>query len=268
MTIDMKDYAGEYSTPAAVEQDTSNSYSSNELDFPVLPPEQESKPEHEEPSALKVDAEPIVQEDFQERNFKALSESVERLKAEKNDQQREFQLQLDMIRANLVRGQQPEQSKEKRMLDGMDDNDVPNVGEIRKAWAEKESTYNERIEELQVANAHSDYAEVLQKYGKHLAETDPFFLQGLRGAENKAMFAYQYAKREQELQQYREASKTNSQPTPSTPSENAQRIVDNARKPGTLAQAGGQSVLSKADYFSTMSDAEFMQMASKHLETI
>jgi len=49
---------------------------------------------------------------------------------------------------------------------------------------------------------------------------------------------------------------------------NAQRIVENARKPATLSQAGGQSVLSKADYYATMSDAEFMKMANQHLESV
>jgi hypothetical protein len=153
------------------------------------------------------------------------------------------------------------------MLDGMEDSDVPNVGEIRKAWAEKEAAYNERLEELQVANAHPDYAEVLQKYGKKLAETDPLFVQGLRGAENKAAFAYQYAKREQRIQQLEESMKQNSAP-PTQPSANAQRIVENARKPGTLSQAGGQGALSQADYFATMSDEDFMRIASKHLESI
>jgi len=77
----------------------------------------------------------------------------------------------------------------------MNDNDIPNVAELREAWGEREAAYNERLEELQVANAHPDYAEVLGKYGKKLAETDPVFLQGIRGAENKALFAYQYAKK-------------------------------------------------------------------------
>ena len=268
MTIDMKDYAGEYSTPAAVEPVPSNSYLGNEHDFPVLTPDDAQEAVAPEPQAQATETPQVVQEDPQERNFKALSESVERIKAEKDDQQREFQLQLDMLRANLVRGQNQDQPGPRKMLDGMEDSDVPNVGEIRKAWAEKEVAYNERIEELQVANAHPDYAEVLQKYGKQLAETDPIFIQGLRGAENKALFAYQYAKREQRIQQLEEAAKQTPQPPPSQPSANAQRIVDNARKPGTLAQAGGQGALSKADYFATMSDAEFMKYASKHLESI
>lgn len=270
MTIDMKDYAGEYSTPAAVEPVPSNSYLGNEHDFPVLAPESDDQeavaPESKAPAAETPQV--AQQEDPQERNFKALSESVERIKAEKEEQQREFQAQLDMLRANLSRQQPQDQREPKKMLDGMDDNDVPNVGEIRKAWAEKESAYNERIEELQVAGANPDYAEVLQKYGKKLAETDPLFVQGLRGAENKALFAYQYAKREQRIQELEQAAKHNSQPPPLQPSANAQRIVENARKPGTLAQAGGQSALSQADYFATMSDADFMKYATKHLESI
>lgn len=264
MAIDMKAYAGDIEPPAAVEQQSTefNSYQAQsqneELGLPEIPNPQ---PVEEQQTSI----EPVIQQ--QELNFKALSDSVERLKAEREAEKREYQLQLDMLRANLNR--QPQEAPQaKRMFDGMDDNDVPNVGELRKAWSERESAYNEKIEELQFANQHPDYAEVLGKYGKHLAETDPAFLQGLKGAENKALFAYQYAKREQELQSLREAAKMQNNAAPVQQSMNAQRIVENARKPGTLAQAGGQSVLSKADYYASMSDAEFIKMASKHLGEI
>lgn len=272
MSIDMKSYAGEIEPPAAVEQQsTLNTYQSNEPEFPVLPPEPEAvqaQPEVEQKPEAAVEP-PPVQEDPQAQNFRALSDSVEKLKAERESEKREYQLQLDMLRANLNRSQQPESPKAKRMFEGMEDTDVPNVKELRQAWGEREAAYNEKIEELQVANSHSDYAEVLNKYGKHLADTDPAFLQGLKGAENKALYAYNYAKKEQELQTLREAMKQQTQQsTQPQVSQTAQRIVDNARKPGTLAQTGGQSVLSKADYYASMSDSEFMKMASKHLEAI
>lgn len=267
MSIDMKNYMGDANAPAAVESVELNSYQRNEHEFPVLPPEPSEQPQTETQQSVEA-APQVVQEDPQALNFKALSESVERLKAEREAEKREYQLQLDMLRANLVRSQQPEQPKPRKMFDGMEDTDVPNVGELRRAWGEREAAYNERIEELQVAGQHSDYAEVLGKYGKHLAETDPVFLQGIRGAENKALFAYQYAKKEQRIQQLEEAMKQNTPPAQTSSSATAQRIVENARKPGTLAQAGGQSVLSKADYFATMSDQEFMKMASRHLEAI
>lgn len=266
MSIDMKSYAVETEPPADVEQSVAqNSYQSNEHEYPMpLPPEEKA----DEVPAI---AEPVasqLKEDKQEYNFKALSESVERLKAEREAEKREYQLQLDMLRANLSSKQPPQESpKQRPMFDGMDENDIPNVGELRKAWSERESAYNERIEELQVQNQFPDYAEVITKHGKHLAETDPVFLQGLRGAENKAMFAYKYAKREQEFQEMKGKLNNQSVQAPQK-SMDAQRIVENARKPGTLAQAGGQSVLGKADYYETMSDQDFMKFASKHLESI
>jgi len=266
MAIDMKSYAGEVEPPAAVEQQNQvNSYQAldpNE-EFKVPEVAEEAPVVEKETQQSEKPPEPSAQE----LNFKALSDSVERLKADREAERREYQLQLDMLRANL--NKQPQEApRSKKMFEGMEDNEVPNVGEIKRAWEEREAAYEEKIEELQVANMHPDYAEVIGKYGKHLAETDPAFLQGLRGAENKALFAYNYAKKEQELQQLRETIKQGQPPQAPQKSNDAQRIVENARKPGNLAQAGGQSVLSKADYYATMSDQEFMKMASKHLGEI
>jgi hypothetical protein len=64
------------------------------------------------------------------------------------------------------------------------------------------------------------------------------------------------------------AQQMQGQQVATTRSENAQRIVENAKKPGTLSQAGGQGALSKADYYASMSDQEFMRMASRNLEGI
>lgn len=271
MAIDMKSYAGELEPPAAVEQQTQvNSYEAQSQNEELGIPEVPVASSQTEKETLQSDSAPKPTD--QELNFKALSESVERLKAEREAEKREYQLQLDMLRANISKQPPQEAPKVQKLFDGLEAKDVPNVEEIERAietrLAAREAAYKERIEELQVANQHSDYAEVLNKYGKHLAETDPVFLQGLRGAENKALFAYNYAKKEQELQTLRETIKQNQPAQPSQQSRDAQRIVENARKPGTLAQAGGQSVLSKADYYASMSDQEFMKMASKHLEGI
>lgn len=261
MAIDMKSYAGELEPPAAVEQQ-------NEV---IVTPEMSQNEEFSMPEVPETQTTTQVAEvkgpTDQELNFKALSDSVERLKADREAEKREYQLQLDMLRANVNR-QPQEPSKVKKMFDGMEDSEVPNVGELRKAWEEREHAYNEKIEELQIANMHSDYAEVIGKFGKHLAETDPAFLQGLRGAENKALFAYQYAKKEQELQSLREAMKQNQTPQATQASRDAQKIVENARKPGNLAQAGGQTILSKADYYASMPEDQFMKLAAKHMGEI
>ena len=55
-------------------------------------------------------------------------------------------------------------------------------------------------------------------------------------------------------------------PRGTDPAVKAQRIVENANKPGTLSSArGGQPSLSKADYYASMSDAEFSKMVEKNL---
>ena len=262
MAIDTQSNPGEIEAQAAVEQVEQNSFQQEQFDeefrMPDLPPEASS-------TVADTTAPPEVQkEDPQERNFRALTESIEQLKAKQEVERKEHQLQLEMLRANLV--QKPQESpRQKQIFEGMQDSEIPNVGEFRKAWTERENEYNARIEELQVQSQHPDYAEVLNKYGKHLAETDPAFVQGIEGAKNKALFAYNYAKREQRLQELEAQVKSNVAPKQAN---DAQKIVQNARKPGTLAQAGGQGILSKADYFATMSDSDFMKYASKHLEQI
>lgn len=264
MSIDTENFKGEIEAPAAGESQQQNSFEreTHDEEFRMPDPSPETSSTAVDPVATP---EAPKAEDPQERNFRALTESIEQLKAKQDVERKEHQLQLDMLRANLVQ-RPPETHKQKQIFDGMQDSEIPNVGEFRKAWSERENEYNSRIEELQVQSQHSDYAEVLNKYGKQLAETDPAFVQGIEGAKNKALFAYQYAKREQRLQELEAQVKSNGNSIPK--SNDAQRIVDNAKKPGTLAQTGGQGVLSKADYFATMSDQDFIKYASKHLEQI
>lgn len=263
--IDMKSFAGEVSDPAAVDQpivDT-NSYQQEVTEEFTVPELQEAskEPTLEEPVKNQVDE----QLSKQELNFKALREEVDRIKAERETERREHQLQIDMLRANIGQKQQEAPAQTKKMFDGMADDDVPNVREIRHAWEQRESEYQSRIEELQIAQQYPDYAEVIEKYALPLVKQKPHLAEGIQGARNKALYAYELGKLAQQMQQ--------TPPPPVAPqaplkSMEAQRIVENARKPGTLSQAGGQSVLSKADYYASMSDQEFIKFASRNLDGI
>ena len=251
--IDMENY-GRSSAPAAVEQVDTNSYA--QLD--------ESPVDQALVDSIREDANPepqIPDTNSKADNFRALREEVDRIKAERDLEKREHQLQLDMLRANLdnrnVNQEAPKASRE--MFDGMDGDDVPSVAEIRKEWQHREAGYQARLEELQVQQAHPDYAEVIEKHTLPLLKQKPHLLQGLQHSENKALFAYELGKMAQQISAPSQAP---------TKSAEAQKIVDNSRKPGTLSQAGGQGSLSKADYFATMSDQEFMKYASRNLEGI
>jgi hypothetical protein len=251
--IDIKNMTGaDIGSAAGNQQVETNSYNEEASDYPVvrelLDPGQEF-PEPEAQTGVNPQAE----------HFRALAKEVDRMKAERETERRENQLQLDMLKANLNRQNQPETPKERQFLDSMNAEDIPSVGELRKEWQERESIYETRIQELQVAQMHPDYAEVVEKFAVPLVQSKPHLAEGLRGATNKAMYVYELGKMAQQMQ---------SQSSAPLKSESAQRIVDNARKPGTLSQTGGQGALSKADYFATMSDREFMQFASRNLEGI
>jgi hypothetical protein len=248
--IDMETYAGASIEPAAaVQQTDTNSYQQEASEYPVdeslldKPAEQAAEPE---PSK-------------QELNFRALTQEVDRMKAEREAEKKEYQLQLDMLRANLEQQHAPKVQQERKFLDGMKEEDIPNVGELRREWENKEAVYQARLEELQVAQQYPDYAEVMEKHLSPLVKQKPHLIEGIQGARNKALFAYELGKMAQQMQ---------GQKVEVTRSENAQRIVENAKKPGTLSQAGGQGALSKADYYASMSDQEFMRMASRNLEGI
>lgn len=259
MSIDIKDYAGELQDSAAEGQQIgTNSYQSEtqfedvQVHKELLEPVQQA----EEPAVEKT-PEPTKQE----LNFAALREEVDRLKAEREAERQEYKQNLELFRANMSQQQvAPRQEPKKRFLDGMADHDIPNVSELRQAWDQRETEYQAKLEELETAQRFPDYAEVMEKFTGPLIRQKPHLAQGILGAQNKALFAYELGKMAQQIQ-----------PAPvvqTQASANAQKMVENAKRPGTLAQTGGQSVLSKADYYATMSDQEFMKMASKNLGEI
>ncbi len=264
LDVDMESYGRAFSDPAAVGQQNvdTNSYQQEAAEYPV----QKELLDSPEKAVEEAPVEPVINP--QAENFRALREEVDRIKAEREHEKREHQLQLDMLRANL--NKQPEQKQpvptQKQAFEGMEDSDVPNVAELRREWQnlqherkQQESAYQARLEELQVQQMYPDYAEVIEKFALPLVKQKPHLAEGIQGASNKALMAYEIGKMAQQMQRPPEAPKR---------SENAQRMVDNAKKPGTLSQAGGQAALSKADYFASMSDQEFMKFANKNLDGI
>lgn len=245
MTIDMQSYQGEILDQApSVDQ---NSYQQEAQDAPLgMAQVQEA-----------VAPAPMAEAPPQDQKFAGIREEVDRIKADREEERRTIQLQLDMLRANQA---QPRQEQaQRKFLDGMGDSDIPNVGEIRKEWEARESAYQSKISELEFAQYHPDYAETLDKHLAPLVKNKPILAEVIRNSPNPAMAAY-------EIGQLAKGAISNTPPIQTQKSINAQRIVDNARKPGTLSQTGGQGALSKADYYANMSDTEFAKFASQHFD--
>jgi hypothetical protein len=259
--IDMKSYGGE--APQAPSQ-AQTTYDDNE----IRGLHEESLTHTQQPVEQVQTYQQAEEPTKQEFNFRALSGEVERIKSEREAERREYQLQLELMRANMTpRQQEAPAPQERKMFDGLDDLDTPTTSQIRQEWSERESQYQNTlnryegtIQEMQVALNNPDYLEVVTKYATPFIKDNPIFAQGAQGAENKALYVYQLGKMAQRMNQ--------PQPQQQAVHPNAQKIVDNARKPGNVAVTGGQSTLSQADYIATMSDNDFMKYASKHLEGI
>lgn len=254
LDIDIENFTGVVEAPAAAESTVeSNSYLQEVSDQIV-------------PSGVAHDVkneQSVAQDSQQELNFRALREEVDKkigeidqLKAARDADRKEFQIQLDLLKAN----NSPHiEQKSKKLFDSMNEDDVANVGELRRELEAREATYQARLEELEFQQSHPDYVEVLNKYLTPLIKQKPILARAIERHPTPAAYAYELGVLARQANEPTAAAARN---------DTAQRIVENARKPATLAQAGGQSVLSKADYYATMTDQEFMKMASKNLEGI
>jgi len=204
-----------------------------------------------------------------EFNFRALRDSIAQEKAEREAERQRYQQELEMMRSQIQNSQGNIPVK-KGALDDLADDDLMTVQKFRAVQQEQQQRYQEELNSLKYENLenrarlqHSDYNEVMENFSIPLLRNNRDFARAFQAAENPAEFAYELGRMQQAMQ-VRE-------PSPPEPQINrqAERIVENARKPGTLSSArGGQPTLSQADYIAKMSDKEFAAYVQKNLEEV
>lgn len=208
----------------------------------------------------KVEEQPEAVSD-KEYNFKALREELAQIKEDRDRLRDDFE---GLRRQSVQR--QPEPPR-KRAIDEINPDDLITGAQFKQIMAEREAEYHLAMGELQVKSQNPDYDEVTAKYGVPLIEKEPDLAQGFLASNNKASYLYKLGKMAM-LAEQRQTPEPVVQ-APQQPSRDAQRIVDNSRKPGTLSNSvGGSGTLSKADYYATMSDGDFAAMVTKNLEQI
>lgn len=228
---------------------------------------------HEEPKASEAIEDHIVNSDKmvntvseKEFNFKALRDSIAQEKAEREAERQRYQQELENMRAQIA---DTRAEPRKGVLDDLNDDDLVTVEKFRQVQQEQNQRYQEELATLRFENLenrarlqHSDYNDVMEKYSIPLLRNNRDFARAFQNAENPAEFAYEIGRMQM-----------NSMPREPVAepqiSQRAERIVENARKPGTLSSArGGQPSLSKADYYGSMSDKDFAQLVSKNMEEV
>jgi len=211
----------------------------------------------------EVAQEPEVSE--KELNFRALREEIAREKQERESERLRHSQEILELRSKVQELHRPDQPKS--ALDSADDEDILTVGKYRQSVREMQEQHQKQLEQLRLQQEetrarvkYEDYDEVLEKYSIPLLQKNSNFARAFQAAEDKASFAYELGIMARGVQPQAE------KPRGTDPAVKAQRIVENANKPGTLSSArGGQPSLSKADYYASMSDAEFSKMVEKNL---
>lgn len=208
-----------------------------------------------------------------ELNFRALRDSVAELKAERESERLRYQQELESLRMQMHQSPKQEQ---KSALDDQSDDDLLTVGKYRQTVREMQEQHQKQLESLRLEQdemkarvQYSDYDEVMEKYSIPLLKNNRDFANALNSSNHKAQFAYELGKKEMLLQQYQNQVQQTPEPVEVQPNQKAQRMVENARKPGTLSSArGGQPSLSKADYWASCSEADFQKEMAKNLAEV
>lgn len=252
MTIYDQDYMAELD----MQQQNSQGVTDPAAGGQVATPQEAEVPKEEVVQAV----EPEQPDSDKEYNFRALREELAQIKEDRDRLRGDF----EDLRRNQVQ-RQPEPPR-KRAIDDINSDDLVTGAQLKQAMAEREAEYQLQLGELRVKAQYSDYDEVTSKYGVPLIEKEPDLAQGFLASNNKAAYLYKIGKLAMNAEQREEP--VMQAPVPQ-PSQAAQRIVENSRKPGTLSNSvGGSGNLSKADYYATMSEAEFQAFVTKNLEQV
>jgi hypothetical protein len=203
-----------------------------------------------------------VQLSEQQQNFRALREEVSKAQSE-----REYWKGQAEAYARIPTRQpehQPQATQEDAIsaLDWDDSKDVRKAFEsIRDENRSLRSEIKDALTAIETKTQRQDWNAMVTKHVPQLTSTNPIFAEMIQKVSNPYEAAYLLA----ELNS--KASQPGQQSAPES-GMNGQRAIANAHKPQTLASVGGQGQLSAADYYASMSDKDFMEIAARNLANI
>jgi|GEM_PF-1963460 len=158
----------------------------------------------------------------------------------------------DHLALNQVKQSQP---APKNDFEGLEDGDVMTVGEFKKLSGSMANQFKTTIEEMKMAQKNPDYQEVITKYLPDVLKQNPGLQSTLQKTQDYEL-AYYLAKNSETYRTENKRSKK---------SADAQRIVANANRAGSLSSTGSTSPISQAKRYKDMSDDEFKQTVARHL---
>lgn len=179
---------------------------------------------------------------------------VSALQAERQQRQA-LQEKLRLLEDHVALIQANQQGSKADPADDLSDDDVLTVGEAKRFMNEMQSRYQTGIDELRISQKYSDYNQVVKDYLPKVIEKNPALKATLQNDPNRYELAYYLAKNSDEYRSSKSQVKK---------SADAERIVQNAQRAGSLSAVGSTTPQGKPSGFRNMSDDEFMKLANRN----
>ena len=208
-------------------------------------------------SGEQTEAAAPVSDEGSEHNEAQRQVPLDALEAERAQRQ-SLQEELRMIKDNMQLMQQqfaqPVQ-QQKNDFDSLQEDDVLTVGEAKKFISQMNKQYQTSLDEIKISQRHPDYSEVVTKYLPEVIKQNPGLANTLKQTQDYEL-AYYLAKNSDAYKKTNRKVKVN---------EDAERIVQNSSRAGSLSSLGQNTPISEARRWKDMSDDEFRQKVSQNM---
>lgn len=168
------------------------------------------------------------------------------------DEMRMMKEHMSLIQAQQYQQQQPQQKDE---LDSLSDDDVLTVGEAKKFMSRMDGQYKSNIQELKMTQKYPDYQQIVTKYLPDVLKQNPSLTSTLQQSQDYEL-AYYLARNSDSYKKDHKKVKKNA---------DAERIVQNANRAGSLSSVGHTSPINNAKQYKEMTDSDFREQVQKNL---
>lgn len=199
---------------------------------------------------------PVVDDETEAHRSHERHVPLDALQAERQERQK-LQDELQMMKEHiaLISAQKAQSSQSKDEMESLSDDDVLTVGEAKRYLQKMNSQYEMSLQELKISQKYPDYQEVVTKYLPEVLKQNPDLRSSLQKTQDYEL-AYYLAKNSDSFKQNHKKAKKN---------EDAERIIQNSQRSGSLSAVGQTSPISQAKRFKDMPDEEFKKMVNKNL---
>lgn len=206
---------------------------------------------NEDAAHLDHNTEEIRSEETKEEQLVPLK-ALQSERSQRQKLEEELQIWRDNLEIKNSRREEPQKSPDS--FEGLPDDDLATVGEIKKLLRERENVLKSEYQEIKISQKYPDYNEVINNYLPEVIKQKPQFAQTLRQTQDYEM-AYYLAKNSDKYREEHRQKKQNA---------DAQKIIDNSQRAGSLSSMGSVSPINEARRFKDMSDEEFRKEVAKN----